>query len=124
MNRILRCLTVISVMASAFLIYLPSPAAAFYSTTTVIGYAIPDATHLGYGVFLFIMPIAILALFLGLARGMDIGGPSGSFLIRFALLIGSLLGMLSLTASPLNYVPIAFPVVSALYVLTYLWKGT
>jgi hypothetical protein len=106
-----------------FLYFIPTiPSAYAVVTITVIGYATPNASTLGYGLIPFILPIAVAGLFIGLARGIDIQGETSSLILKIGLFTGCLLGMLSLTSSSPTLIPVALPVVSGTYVITYLWK--
>lgn len=91
-------------------------------TQTVIGYAIPNASGLSVVVIPFILPILVTGLLLLLTGYMGLDGDISSFIIKFGLLVGCLLGMLSLTASAPTLVPIAFPIDAGVYLVTYIWK--
>jgi hypothetical protein len=91
--------------------------------TSIIGWNVPDATHLTDGLVAFILPIVVMGLFVGLAHQLGNKGPSNSLLMRVSFFIGCILGMLSLNASPANVVPFAFPIVTAIFLITYIWKG-
>jgi hypothetical protein len=108
-------------MAFAFLLY-SIPSLPTVSARTVIGYAVPNAASLGYGVPLLILPIIIGGLFVGLGYGLSLEGYMGSFLLKLGLLIGCIVGMLSVTSSAPLVVPLAFTLAAATYFITYLWK--
>jgi hypothetical protein len=92
------------------------------TTTTITGYAVPNSATLGYALMPFILPIATMSLFILLTGFMDLTGELNSFVIKLGFFIGCLLGMLSLSAVSPTFIPIAFPVVAGVYLLTYVWK--
>lgn len=112
-------------LAMAFVFYfIPSvpEAAALTVTQTVTGYAIPNANGLNYGLVPFLLPIIMMGLFAAISKGVGIEGETNSFVIKFGLFIGCLLGMLSLTSSAPTLVPLGFPVVAGVFLITYIWK--
>lgn len=124
MRRIIPPLATLALMALAFLIYLPATSKiAYAATTTIIGWNFPNGTTLGQGIGAFIIPIIVTGLFVGLPVGIGMRGSAVTLMMKLALLIGTLVAMLSLNASPSNLEPIAFPIVAAVYLVTYLWKG-
>ena len=111
-----------AIMGCGLLIY-SHPVFAVTQTQTVIGYAIPNANGLSAGLIPFILPILVTGLFVGLTKFIGLDGSMNSFVIKMGLLIGSLLGMLSLTTANATLIPFAFPFIAAVYLITYLWKG-
>jgi len=107
-------------LAAFFLYFIPAPA--FGVVNTIVGYAIPNSNGLQRGLVPFILPIIVTALFAMLARFMRLPGETNTLIIRVALLVGCLLGMLSLTSSAPTLIPVGFPVVAGVYLITYLWK--
>lgn len=92
------------------------------SAISLIGYAIPNASGLGAALVPFILPILVTGLLLLLTHYMSLGGEINSLVLKVGMFVGCLLGMLSLTASAATLIPFAFPVVSGIYVVTYVWK--
>jgi hypothetical protein len=119
----------LGLMALAFIVYLTPSQVAFALTTTstitatVTGYAIPNAQTLGVGGTPFVLIIAVLGLFVGLSAGIKLEGSTNSFVIKLGLFVGCLLGMLSLNSTAPTLVPVGFPVVAGVYMITYVWKG-
>lgn len=93
------------------------------TTTTIIGWNVPDVTNLTNGIFAFLVPMAVMGLTVTMANLLGNKGSSNTFLMKFGLFVGCLLGMLSLNASAANVIPLALPIVAGIYLVTYLWKG-
>ena len=117
--------------ALGFVLYAPSIPEAFASSTisggvtvtsSIIGYAIPNAAGLSAALIPFLLPIVTCGLLIGLTGALKLEGDMQSFVMKLGLLIGCLLGMLSLTFTPADLVPFAFPFIAAVYFITYLWK--
>lgn len=131
-NTIIGYIGVGLMFAVGFFLYAaPSIPFAFASTTStaftssgiiITGYAVPNAITLGYGLIPFILPIVVMGLFATLAGLMQLEGETNSFVIKFGLLVGCLLGMLSLTSTSPTLIPIALPIDAGLFLLTYVWK--
>lgn len=92
------------------------------ATQSVTGYAVPTGTGLGNGLVAFILPIVITGLFLMLAGGLRLTGQVNSFIIKLSLFLGSLVGMIGLTAANTDNVPIGLTLVTGTYLITYVWK--
>jgi hypothetical protein len=109
----------------AFILYfIPRlPEAVALTTVTVTGYAIPNSAGLGYGILIFLIPIVVMGLLVGLTTQIGIQGDMQSFVMKLGLLIGCIFGMLSISSTAPTVIPFAFPIVAAVYFITYLWKG-
>ena len=92
------------------------------TTTTIIGQNVPSASKIGNGVVAFILPIVVMGFVVGLANVLGNKGESNSILIKLGLMVGALLGMMSLTPTLANSIPFALPLVAGVYLITYLWK--
>ena len=119
-----------SAIASGFMILafglavgLPFPVHAFTSTTTIIGWLVPDGAHWNNGIAAMLFPIIGVALFSIMARLLD---QPGDMVVTFSLVgltMGALVGMLSINASSSNVIPFAMPVVAAIDLVLWLWQG-
>lgn len=134
-NSFLGSLATVGILGAGFVLYLiPTLPEAFAGTTTstfatfttstqsIIGYAIPNAAGLSAALIPFLLPIIVCGLLIGLTGALKLEGDMQSFVMKLGLLIGCLLGMLSLTFTPADLVPFAFPFIAAVYFITYLWK--
>jgi hypothetical protein len=114
----------IGLLALGFIVYLIPrlPEAYALTTVTITGYAIPNSAGLGYGTIILLIPIIVMGLLVGLTKQIGLEGEVQSFIMKLGLLIGCVLGMLSLNATSPTLIPFAFPIVSAVYFITYVWK--
>jgi hypothetical protein len=92
------------------------------STSTVTGFAIPNAAGLNNGIFSLLIPVVIAGLLLSLMAMIGVEGELNSFIIKLGLMVGGLLGMLSVSSAPATIIPFAIPVVCAIFLVTYMWK--
>lgn len=114
----------ILLMAAGFAIYLIPRASAFpvATTTTVIGWNVPSGTTFNNGLLFLIMPLAVMGLFAGFPMLFE---QRGDIIVTLALIgfsIGSIAGLLSLTASNTTAYPFAIPIIAVLLLIFWIWR--
>jgi hypothetical protein len=126
MNRsTLASLSTLGLMALAFVLYfIPRLPEAFATTTiTITGWNVPSGTTFQHGLIVLILPMATMALFAGLPLMVEQRGPIVVTMGLIGLTIGSVIGMMSLTATGPTDISFGFVVVSSLFLILWLWKG-
>ena len=124
MKGLLSGLAVGGIGVLAFLsVGLASPAFAT-TTTTIIGWLAPDGAHFNSGIPVLMWAMLGVALFTIVGRAMDLHGDVVVTLALLGLVLGSLMGMLSLGNSTIgNSLPFALPVVAGADLVLWLWQG-
>ena len=119
-------LVALGLMAFALIIYagpsIPSVMASTI-TTTIIGWNVPNATNLGNGIVALILPFTVMAMFAGIPLLFEQRGDSIVTMALTGFTIGSVAGMLSLTAVSATIIPFAMVIVSGIFLVIWLWKG-
>lgn len=115
----------LALMALAMLLYfvprLPEAIAA--TTTTVTGWNVPSGTTFQHGLVALVLPMATMSLFASLPMIVDQRGPIVVTMALIGLTLGSIIGMMSLTATGATDISFGFVVVSGLFLVLWLWKG-
>lgn len=122
-NEIIGLATVLGIFAVTFVVYGIPVATAFPLTTTITGWNIPSANTLSIGLIPLLLPLATMGIFAGIPLALE---QRGSFVVTMAfagLLIGSILGMLSLNGSNPGLITFALPVTIGIFLVLHLWKG-
>ena len=109
-------------IGAILVMFLPTSAIAG-TTTTVIGWLIPDGPHWNNGIGAFVFPIMGVALFAGMGRVLQLEGDFGVTLVLAGLTIGGLLAMLSINASSNNVLPFTLVIIPGVDLLIWVWKG-
>jgi hypothetical protein len=124
-RSVLASIATLGLMTLAFLLYLmPWVPQAFATTTiTITGWNVPSGTTFGHGLVVLLLPMATMALFAGLPLMVEQRGPIVVTMALIGLTIGSVIGMMSLTATGPTDISFGFVVVSGLSLILWLWKG-
>lgn len=115
----------IALMLLALLLYaLPDlPLTAYAATTTIIGWNFPNGTTFNNGMFGLILPLAGVGLFAGIPIALDYRGDFIVTMTLIGLLVGSLLGMLSMNANNPTLIPFGLVVEAGVFFGLWMWKG-
>ena len=96
------------------------------TTTTVIGWNVPNGTTFNNGLEILLFPLITMGLFVALPMVL---GRKGDFVVTMALLgmlVGSIFGMLTITLSGVGstgVIPFGVTVTSAVLFGVWMWKG-
>lgn len=124
MKSLLQSVAAIGLMAAGFILYLfPSIPIAAATTTTIIGWNVPNATTFGHGLIELILPLAGMGLFASFPLMVEQKGSMVVTMSLIGLLAGNLLGMMSLSATDPTDISFAFPIVAGMFLVLWLWKG-
>lgn len=92
------------------------------TTTTIIGWNVPSGTTFSNGVLFLLMPLATMGLFAGFPMLFEQRGDIIVTLSLVGFAVGSVAGLLSLTASNTTAYPFAIPVIAVFLLIMWLWK--
>ena len=96
------------------------------TTTTVIGWNVPNGTTFNNGLEILLFPLIVMGLFVALPIALN---RKGDFVVTMALLgmlVGSIFGTLTITLTgtgSTGVIPFGVIVASAILFVVWMWKG-
>jgi hypothetical protein len=117
-----------AIMGLAFVLFLSPVSLAIYTTTitttilstsTDIGWLVPDATHFVNSLLILMVPLAAMSMFVILGRAFKLRGDTGVYVALIGITMGSFIADLTAGSAATLAIPFADGVLGG--VLFFLW---
>jgi hypothetical protein len=113
----------LAVAALAFIMGTVSPAFASTTTTTIVGWLVPDSTHFANSLLLIMLPLAGLGFFVWIARLFKVTGDAGVYWSLSGLFVGALVTTLPANGTNTNAISFGYIVLIAMLLFLWWWNS-